>query len=108
MEQDSLQNMVRLSLYCSEGYLPNQHHTAYIVWHAPPELNAFAASLALGLSANLYARITDDFAFNGIVAGVFIQVPGSWGMRGLLSFAYGVSPLPARDSQLSLTASVSR
>lgn len=38
----------------------------------------------------MYARVTDEFAFNAIVAGVFIQVPGSWGIRGLLSFAYGV------------------
>ncbi|KAH0606168.1 uncharacterized protein H6S33_003829 [Morchella sextelata] len=59
------------------------------LWHAPPEFNAFAASFTLGVFSNMYARVTDEFAFNAIVAGVFIQVPGSWGIRGLLSFAYG-------------------
>ena len=63
------------------------------VWHAPPEFNAFAASFVVGFSANAYARVTDHFSFNSIVAGVFIQVPGSWGMRGLLALAYGVGTL---------------
>ncbi|MCJ1469129.1 hypothetical protein MMC07_007762 [Pseudocyphellaria aurata] len=60
------------------------------VWHAPPEVNAFAASFTLGLLANLYTLATDRFSFNAIVAGIFIQVPGSWGLRGLLAMAYAV------------------
>jgi len=59
------------------------------IWHSPPELNAFAAALTIGICANLYARMYDKFVFNTIVAGVFIQVPGSWGARGLLALAYG-------------------
>ncbi|KAL7268084.1 pheromone-regulated protein prm10 [Rhizina undulata] len=58
------------------------------IWHAPPEFNAFAASFTIGVSANIYAKYTDNFVFNAIVAGVFIQVPGSWGIRGLLKLAY--------------------
>lgn len=62
----------------------------YKIWHAPQEFNAFAATFTLGFSVNLYAKITDDFAFNGFVARVFIRVPGSWSIRDLLSFASGV------------------
>lgn len=59
------------------------------IWHAPPELNGTIAALTIGLSANLYSRAYDGgFAFSAIVAGIFIQVPGSWGMRGMLSLAY--------------------
>lgn len=74
------------------------------VWHAPPEFNAFAASFTLGFFANLYAKITDDFAFNGFVVGVFIQVPGSWGIRGLLSFASGVGLYFIRRHSMYLMA----
>ncbi|KAF8470068.1 hypothetical protein BDZ91DRAFT_792088 [Kalaharituber pfeilii] len=58
------------------------------IWHSPPEMNGFSAALLIGLGANIYARITDNFSFNTIVAGVFIQVPGSWGARGMLALAY--------------------
>ncbi|KAJ3043515.1 hypothetical protein HDV00_004904 [Rhizophlyctis rosea] len=59
------------------------------VLHAPPELNALSAALAIGLLANLHSRFTDRLSTHAIVAGVFVQVPGSWGMRGILEFAYG-------------------
>lgn len=59
------------------------------IWHSPPEFNGFAAGFIIGLSANLYGRITGQFAFNSIVGGVLIQVPGSWGARGMLAVAYG-------------------
>ncbi|KAI8998096.1 hypothetical protein BC832DRAFT_566171 [Gaertneriomyces semiglobifer] len=58
------------------------------VWESPPEVNAFMAAFAIGLSANAYSRWSDDLSFNAIVAGVFIQVPGSWGLRGMLALAY--------------------
>lgn len=58
------------------------------IWDAPPEINGFAAALAIGLSANLYTRVYDKFSFNTIVAGIATQVPGSWGLRGILALAY--------------------
>ncbi|TPX70149.1 hypothetical protein SpCBS45565_g01964 [Spizellomyces sp. 'palustris'] len=58
------------------------------IWHAPPEINAFTSALGIGLASNMYARVTDDLSFHAITAGVFIQVPGSWGLRGMLALAY--------------------
>ncbi|TPX55976.1 hypothetical protein PhCBS80983_g04887 [Powellomyces hirtus] len=58
------------------------------VWHSPPEVNAFVAALCIGVTANAYSRWKDDLGFNAITAGVFIQVPGSWGLRGMLALAY--------------------
>lgn len=60
----------------------------HTVWHAPPEINGFVAAFTIGVLANTYTKVTDSFSFNTIVAGVFIQVPGSWGIRGMLALAY--------------------
>ena len=59
------------------------------VLHCPPELNALAAALAIGFLANVHSKFTNRLSSHAIVAGVFVQVPGSWGMRGVLAFAYG-------------------
>ncbi|KAJ3244238.1 hypothetical protein HK104_008056 [Borealophlyctis nickersoniae] len=58
------------------------------IWLAPPEVTSFFAALAIGLTSNAYTRVTDRLSFNAVVAGVFVQVPGSWGLRGMLAFAY--------------------
>ncbi|KAI8905032.1 hypothetical protein EDD86DRAFT_212109 [Gorgonomyces haynaldii] len=51
----------------------------------PEGPTAFAA-FAIGLLANLYARITSSIAVAPILAGIIILVPGSYGVRSTLGF----------------------
>lgn len=85
--QSPLQQWIPMLLVGSLGY--GAGYCCKYIWHAPPEINAFAAALAIGLSGNLYALQFNSFSFNTIVAGIATQVPGSWGVIGILALASG-------------------
>ncbi|KAI9099246.1 hypothetical protein DFS34DRAFT_579520 [Phlyctochytrium arcticum] len=44
------------------------------------------AAFGIGVSANIYARITKDVAVPGIIIGIVMMVPGSMGVRATLGF----------------------
>jgi len=51
-----------------------------------PDLGPFLGALAVGVVANLYARVFDRPALVPLTPGIFMLVPGSLGFRSLTSF----------------------
>lgn len=66
---------------CFTGYLG----TRYGIVALGPELGVLGGSFALGVFANLYARILDRPQLVVLVPAVIMMVPGSMGLRGIHS-----------------------
>ncbi|KAI9335840.1 hypothetical protein DFJ73DRAFT_780270 [Zopfochytrium polystomum] len=65
---------------------------AYELLGRVPQFRANAAAstavcaTVIGLAGNIYARVTHDVALAPILAGIYLQVPGSLGVRSSLTF----------------------
>ncbi|KAF9356712.1 hypothetical protein BGX26_004868 [Mortierella sp. AD094] len=50
-----------------------------------PQINAAVAAFAVGISGQLYGRLTGQLSYVPLLSGVLILVPGSVGVRGILA-----------------------
>ncbi|ORY38392.1 DUF1212-domain-containing protein [Rhizoclosmatium globosum] len=58
---------------------------------AQPTVTTALCAVGIGLTSNLYARITNDVAIAPILAGILLQVPGSLSVKSTLGFFGGIS-----------------
>ncbi|KAF9110229.1 hypothetical protein BGX27_006621 [Mortierella sp. AM989] len=50
-----------------------------------PQVNAAVAAFAVGISGQLYGRLTGQLSYVALLSGILILVPGSVGVRGILA-----------------------
>ncbi|KAI8621382.1 hypothetical protein BC830DRAFT_1058236 [Chytriomyces sp. MP71] len=58
---------------------------------AQPTAVTALSAISIGLTGNIYARITNDVAVAPILAGILLQVPGGLGVKSTLGFFAGVT-----------------
>ncbi|ORY46798.1 DUF1212-domain-containing protein [Rhizoclosmatium globosum] len=73
---------------------------------ATPTAITAIAGFTIGLTGNIYARITNDVAIAPILSGILIQVPGSLSVKSTLGFFGGTAVLPAGNSSSPNTSVV--
>ncbi|KAJ3288491.1 hypothetical protein HDU79_004803 [Rhizoclosmatium sp. JEL0117] len=73
---------------------------------ATPTAITAIAGFTIGLTGNIYARITNDVAIAPILSGILIQVPGSLSVKSTLGFFGGTAVLPVGNSSSPNTSVV--
>lgn len=76
----------------------------YILLSLPPPFQTatgqivpnIASAFAIGVAANIYARMTKDVAVPAIIVGIVMLVPGSMGVRATLGF-FGANAVNAME-----------
>ncbi|KAF9199192.1 hypothetical protein BGZ49_010724 [Haplosporangium sp. Z 27] len=71
-----------------------------IFFKTGPQINAAIAAFAVGISGQLYGRLTGQLSYVPLLSGVLLLVPGSVGVRGILAI---IGNDPSQGFQFVLT-----
>ncbi|KAI7865506.1 hypothetical protein BDF14DRAFT_1824283 [Spinellus fusiger] len=72
------------------------------VTHGDQNITSSVGAFALGLTGNLYGRLTNKLAFVPLIGGIIILVPGSLGVRGVIPFYDGTNGATGNNFALQI------
>lgn len=78
------ETLITVLISCA-GWTAN--HFAGVAFHGRPDLQSAMGAFAVGVVANIYARITSGNAYVVMITGILFQLPSGLANGGLLTFA---------------------